>query len=372
MSFDPARNLADQIRIVKNALIVPSADGEYRGLFRKGGVYGEDGTYLPLAQCLRAPGLPITMRPETPPPEAADHREGSWLYGGMLFSHFGHFLLESTSRLWAADHVDADLAGVIFMTRQYKTWPARYVRPLLPRFRLFGPPADNPVGIVKPTRVDRLVVAPQGFGGGAMIAGCPEFRDYIHRRFGNDIPAAGADKIYISRTRLFTKRSRYLAEARIEALLEAEGYRIFHPQTLPFEDQIAQYKAAHTIISCDSSAVHLAALFAGPHSRVALTLRRSGAMAADFVAQFRHFAGVEPVVIDAIRRQYLRKRADGFIQQGGRFSEIDFPAMGARLHAAGFIRDASGWTDPPEEMLKAERRAIEDSNGVELVEAGSD
>ncbi|SDE01351.1 Protein of unknown function [Paracoccus isoporae] len=368
MAFDPDRKLAPQIRIVENALIVPSADGDFRGLFRKAGVYDGDGHYLPLAECLRSPGLPITMRPGTPPPEAQDHLKGCWLYGGMLFSHFGHFLLQSTSRLWAAEHVDDKLDGTIFLTRQRMTWPARYVRPLVPRLRHFGPGTENPVGVVKPVRVERLVVAPQGFGGGPAIAGCPEFRDYIHRHFGRDVPAEGAEKIYISRTKLFTKRSRYLAEPRIEALLEKEGYRIFHPQTLPFEEQIAQYKAARRIISCDSSALHLAALLAGPDTQVAMTLRRSEDMAPEFIDQFRYLCGVSPVVIDTITKQYQRRLSDGVIQPGGTFSEIDFAKMGRELHAAGFIGDRSGWTAPPPEMLAAERRAIEESNGVELVE----
>ncbi|MFD2232836.1 hypothetical protein [Phaeospirillum tilakii] len=65
------------------------------------GVYRRSGTVCPLSMLDRAAG-PWT-EPHDPAaidPAEVPVRPGPAVYGGLLFPHFGHFLLESTNRLW--------------------------------------------------------------------------------------------------------------------------------------------------------------------------------------------------------------------------------------------------------------------------------
>lgn len=359
MTFDPDRPLTDDIRIVENAMIVPFGAGEVQGIARPAGVADSSGTWLDLGRCWRAPDRAVTFSPEASVDPAPDTDQmetiaGTWIYGGMLYHHFGHFLLESTSRLWVRGALDLRMKGELFLPKTRVLRPNRFVRPLRPMLEAFGARPKRSAALIRPARVERLVMAPQGFGTGEMIAGCPEYRRIMRRRLGRKIVPDGAERIYISRSRLFARRGRYLGEARIERLLAEAGYRIFHPQEQSFAAQIAQYKAARVILSSDSSALHLAAFFARPGDRVAIVLRRPGDIVNDYQTQFRQFAGVEPDVIDALNGRLHQSGISATGTMNEVFSELDFPRLGRTLVDLGYLSDASGWTAQPADEIAAE------------------
>lgn len=321
---------------VVSALVVPFGAGRARGIARPAGVFDGDGLPVRRARCLRDLGLKVTTTPPLPDPaEGEETLSGTWLFGGMLYAHFGHFLCESTARLWALDRPGPPVAGVLFHPRKRATWPRRFLRPIRPWLALAG--VEGPVELpMRPCRVERLLVPDQAFGTGGMIGGRPEFHRFVRERFGAGIAAEGAERIYISRSRLFARRGRILGEAWLEARMQAEGYRIFHPQEHPIEAQVAQYKAARVVVSTDCSALHLAAFFARPGDRVAIVLRRPGRTVQDFVTQYRTFCGVEPVVIDCLCGLHSYEGAK-LGQMSEVFGEIDPAALQAALVAAGFL-----------------------------------
>lgn len=361
MTFDPTKSLTGDIQIIENATIVPFGDGKTKGAVRPAAVYDADGQVVPLGQCLRNTGTPVTVTPDAPMPQIDDAPlPGTWLFGGMLYTHFGHMLLESTSRFWARPEFAGELQGDVFLAKKHVTWPVRFVRPLEPLLGMFGGNPGNTQALVSPARVERLIVPPQGFGTGDMIAGSPEYRAYMKATLGADVPAEGADRIYISRTGLFSKRGRYFGEHRLESLLEAEGYRIFHPQDHPIEEQIAQYKAARRIISSNSSALHLAAFFARESDDIAIILRRPGNIIQDFRTQFRYFAGHEPDEIDALDGRLFALRAEGKRRPNMNevYSVLDFPKLGQALTEYGYVRHGRDWAAQPESEIEAERIAL--------------
>ncbi len=364
MVFDPDKVLAADIRIIENALVLPEGNGRQTGIARPAGVFDHEGRYLPLSQSWRGDGLPVTLEPE-PPIALPEGRplSGTWLFGGLLYQHFGHFLAESTSRFWALDHVAGQVDGVVFLPKKLLNRPKRFVAPLVPLLQMFSPVLAQAHAPVAALRVERLVLAPQGFGTGAMMAGSPEYRAFIRQNFGRDIPPDGAEKIYISRSRLFSKRGRYFGEAKIDALMEAEGYRIFHPQDHPVEEQIAQYKAAKRIVSSDSSALHLAAFFTGPQDRIAIILRRPGDIVNDFLRQFESFAGHRPDVIDALSGRIYRLEGAKPRQMSEVYTDLDFPALQKALAAGGYINGQDSWTNPSEAEAEAERADLAERLG---------
>lgn len=367
MAFDPNQTQAAEVRSIANALIVPFGSGRSKGISRPAGVFDAEGRFQPQSQCLRHSTLAVTTQPADAPPATDSQLAGTWLYGGMLYQHFGHFLAESTARLWAADHAGMPVDGVIFLPKKQMNRPKRFVEPMLPLLRLFDPRFGRAVAPVAPVQVERLVLAPQGFGTGDMMAGSPEYRAFIRAGFGRDIPGSGAENIYISRTRLFSKRGRYFSEARLEALLEAEGYRIFHPQEHPLEEQIAQYKAARRIVSSDSSALHLAAFFTQSQDRIAIILRRPGNTIGDYLRQFQSFAGIRPDVCDALGGGLWQFEGAKLSQMSEIYAELDFPALAAQLAAQGYIRNPGAWTMPPATEIEAERRDLSQRLGRDII-----
>lgn len=338
---------------IQEATVDPFADGNRRGACRPAGIYNSSGKYVKLGHCLRRDGMPITSRPPKGMPEGDFRRlEGRWLFGGMLYQHFGHFLLESTSRLWAVDHIDTQIDGVLFLPRKKLTWERRYVVPIIPWLQYFGEEFTAVEAPTSPVHVEELIVPQQAFGAGSMMAGSEEYRDFVHRRLGKEISADGAERIYISRSKLTSRRGRYLGEGQLEEQMEAEGYRIFHPQGHSFEEQIAQYKAAKYIVSSDNSALHLAAFFTQPDARVAIIIRRQSNAVNDISLQFEKFAGLTPDVVDVM---------DGRVFQSGDkvmkneiYTALDMRRLGETLLGLGFTAQTKPWPLLSEEETQAE------------------
>ncbi|PTQ74395.1 uncharacterized protein DUF563 [Celeribacter persicus] len=361
--FNPQTPLTGDIVTLENALIVPWGEGRKRGISRPAGIYDADGTYQPLSQCFRNTSAVTTTEPKGPVPETEEELKGTWLYGGLLYQHFGHALLESTSRLWARS-VMPEVENVAFLMKKQVNRPGRFTRPMKPMIDMFAGGIGEMAGIKAPTRVERLVLAPQAFGTGDMIAGSPDFRAHVHRVLTDRVKPVGPEKIYISRTELYSKRGRYFAEDRIEALLEAEGYHIYHPQLHDLDAQAAQYAAAHTIISSDNSALHMAAFFARPNSRLAIIQRRPADVLDDYLRQYEWFADVHVNVIDALNGRYYQ--FDGAGQSNELYAELDFPTLGRDLVENGYIRDTSGWDNPAPETIEAERRRLSEKLGIDI------
>lgn len=365
LDFDPERRLADQIRVIENAVVVPWGRGQKRAMARPAGVFTSDGAFCEDAMTYRAATRPTTVAPEFPADdEIKDEITGTVLFGGLAYGHFGHALCESTSRLWALDAFDGDIDQILFLPKKKLTWASRSLSLVKPLLRTMG---DLPVihAINDPTRIERLVIAPQGFGVNDMIGGTPEFRDFTDRRWRQRTQADGPEKIYISRSQVFRKRGRFLLEEQIEAELEAEGFTIFHPQQHDLETQLAHYKAAKVIISTDNSALHLAAFVADPTCRVAILLRRPGTIYRDFQEQLKLFAGITPVISDNCTRFWFR--AGERVQPNEVVSLIDFTQTGRALAAAGLIENGD-WANPKTSEVDAAVEEFEAHGEMKLSE----
>lgn len=359
MSFDPDQSQAPSIRVVRNALLVPFGAGPEKGICRPAGVYDARGEFVESSLCWRRSGMPVTSRPEGEMPEKKGRRQrGTWLFGGMAYRHFGHFLCEATGRLWAQDHFDQPIDGVVYLPKLRRGKAEKFLHPALPWARICG--AQGKITAFNdPTRFQQLIVPPQSFGTGDMIAGQPEFRRFISENCGRDIAPSGAEKIYISRSALFLKRGRYFGEALIEDWLRDEGYEIYHPQAHPIADQIAQYKAARVILSSDSSALHLAAFFARQGDKVGIIIRRPGAIVTDFITQYAHFSGVVPLVLQTLTGRNFQIEGTASKQTSELYAELDLAALGAGLAGGGFIANPSRWMNLTDAELEAERQGYE-------------
>lgn len=351
----PDRGWSRQVREVPDARVYPPVEP---GLVTASGVMTQDGGDVAEAALWRG-----SRRLNLPPFTAAgptERLEGRWLWGGVLWLYFAHFVTESLGRLWALDVVDRGaLDGILFIPRRpdKRTDLTGFHKGV---FDAFG--VDLPVRVAdRPLSVEQLVVPGQGFGLGEIAAGTPAMRAFARAHFGDRIAADGPEKLYISRARLGDGRGGLIGEAALEAHLEAEGYTVFHPERHDIATQIARYKAARQVLASEGSAVHLFAYAARPDQRVGIILRRKSGVTSSMAQHVAGFSGRAPVLIDALARSWQPK-----VSQRKRLAqgEPDMKALRAALIETGFLPDTTA--DWP--ALTAEAVAAELGDGFEAAE----
>lgn len=316
-----------------------------RGFVQQAGVLDAQGSPVPHATLWRG-SRALTTAPDRPA-EIQGKLDGTWLYGGVLWPNFAHFLVESTARLWALETKDAkDLQGIAFLPKNPSAADA--VRDLHTEFlQLLG--HDLPIHVAaNPMEVENLVVPGQGFGLGQIVTGTQRFRDVFRSRFAAEVEPDGPDKIYISRSPLGPGRDGFVGEDMIEHYLEESGYEIFHPQQHSLTVQIARYKAATHVIAAEGPAMHLFAFVASAHQKVAMILRRRSPATANIEAHVQAFAGYAPLTIDAIRRAWApttshRKRLY--------VSELDMRRLQSALVQASFVEHGPTWENVPQARI---------------------
>jgi len=313
------------------AIFVPEREGDGK---LASGILRADGSYCALSQGWIRARKPMPA-PSLQRAEQIKPLPGTHLFGGNFRGHFGHFLVESTARLWALDHLPVQPESILYLPYRGEVGPIEKVIEGHDRFyRLLG--IDMPVRTYgTPLRVERLFVPELGFGWAERYAGSPAYRAFMQGRLRAAVAPEGGKKLYISRARLAAQRGGILGETVIEENLARAGYEVFHPEKHPIDVQIARYRAAERIVALDGSALHLAAYVTDPGTRVAMILRRSKALAGDYQLQFRAFCDVALDVINVVRTDWVSggsNRVD-FRSVG----EIDFASLFQSLAAEGYV-----------------------------------
>ncbi|MBV0912730.1 glycosyltransferase 61 family protein [Anianabacter salinae] len=290
----------------------------------------------------RTPGLPDGEMPTLP---------GRWLWGGVLFGHFGHFLVESAARLWALPGLEAPVEGVVFIPKRprHQGGLAGFQQAFL---SLMQPGLRAEVVSGAPMRVEELVVPGQGFGLGGISAATPEMKAAFRDHFATGIAPEGPERLYVSRSKLGRLESGLIGEEALEARLAEEGYEVFHPQDHDIPTQIARYKAAWKIVMADGSAGHLFAYVGRSDQDVAYILRR------DFwtegpITQIEGFTGRAPLVLNRLSAIWQPKDEGDRQFHGVTLGVLDLPALGRDLKAAGFVSGSVSWTAVPDSDIAA-------------------
>ncbi|KIN60705.1 DUF563 multi-domain protein [Sulfitobacter noctilucae] len=332
----PEGGWTTQIETLEKAVVVPPTEQNF---VQKAGLLRSDGSYHSSGALWRN-GRSLTIKPPMPEGELP-LRKGTWLWGGVLWMHFGHFLVESTARLWALDHLKDKIDGILFIPKRPRNGEdvLQFQRDLV---ALLG--TDAPVVCAAaPERVEKLIVPGQGFGLGRMIEGTQEYRAAIANRFGKDVKADGAEKLYISRSKLPAGRGNLIGESELEAKLAAEDYSIYHPEKHDIFHQIATYKAARQVIAAEGSALHMLAMVADPKTDIAMIVRRPSGATANLETHVRSFTGTAPVTITHLKRSW---KPLGAAKPRMWMGELDMPAVQTALAQAGFIAKGSARWDP--------------------------
>lgn len=349
----PTGGWSEQCEYVENALIVPS-DGS--GMRQECGVFDAKGTYLPSAVLYRNTGPLMLPPPEVP--EAQETLPGTWLWGGVLLNHFGHFLTETLARVWAHSEVAGEIAGIVFLHKRngdVNSFHRQF-------YGLCQIKTELRCASV-PTKVEKLIVPGQAFGLGAIAYGTAKHHAFFHTQFAKNVAPDGPKRLYVSRSALSLGKGGAIGETTLEANLEKEGYEIFHPQQHPLDVQIARYKAAEKIVGLDGSAFHLAGFCLRPDQDVAIIWRRSSGAAEHILKQLHGATGKVPLKIEEIEVDWIvasRKRADRFS-----IGQIDIPAIGRELAKHGFLDADPNWAPVEKEVIDKQIALVSEETKTE-------
>ena len=229
------------------------------------------------------------------------------VYGGMMFNHFGHFILESLCRLHAYESLRHINPLILFHLPD--GIPPRYLERTNYAHQVLtglGIPVDRIVFADRPLRLQSLHIPSQEYGYGFMHAPEDSFVEFIRRfQHRRRIPRGFGDskRIYVSRSNL--RRGRIVGEDRFERILEEQGYRIFHPEDYTMHEQLTVYSQAQQIIFAEGSALLGCILLPDLDAAVAVVARRrepgrSSRVTVDCLQGY----GKPLLWIDAVKGQY--------------------------------------------------------------------
>ena len=234
-------------------------------------------------------------------PAATETLGGTHLFGGVVSKHFGHVLCGGTARLWGLDHSPCAVDGIVFFGRDPEM-PNRLATRARGILGAFG--IDLPVRIIDaPTRIERVVVAAQGFGVEDLLVGTPAYRRAMRTRAAApDAVPAEARRLYVSRAKQSPRRGYTIGEAALQAALAAHGFEIVHPEDIGLAEQLALYRQAACIVASDGSALHVAGFAAPTGCHVVMLQRREGPTLDHIAESLGRFLGCPPDVIRADRQ----------------------------------------------------------------------
>ncbi|MCP9818150.1 glycosyltransferase family 61 protein [Synechococcus sp. Cruz-9H2] len=352
-------NTSASIEFINDGYVAPltslaPAIGTKRGFF-DGGVHYCDGSICSL-------GLQIKGSYDNQPQpldrlEVRQNLEGSFVFGGLLQNeHFGHFMAESLTRLWAAQHL-AKADCIVFYLRERSRPVAQFVNEtlalLLPRnsYRI----------ITEPTKIKFLAVPGQlGDLNQGFIYGHPLVREMVGNLCTN--PINGPKKLYVARSRLGGREGGIVLEAAIQDNLIKEGYTILHPQEHSIESQLQLYGSAEKLIFAEGSAVHLYALVANIHQDSFIIWRRKKHGTFDW--QLQSFGAKKTFGIPSVSELWVPVSEPSVTVRGRAI--LDFDSLCLQLTRHGFI-GGTKWSSPSHDRLKAEFDGVRQKMNIDFV-----
>ena len=281
--------------------------------------------------------------PVYPVGEVPVYFEGRHLFGGMLSNeHFGHFIAENLSRLWALDQLDSSYVSIVYYLRVPKRPVAQFINET---FRLLFP--DVSLNIVTSLSQFELLAVPQDLLERSYTFGHPLIRSMSSRlRLKEE---GRAKRVFVSRSGLAKSLGGLLGDRFIDERFAAEGYEIVHPEAISITEQLKVYASADYLVFADGSAVHLYALIANADQKVFIIWRRG--KNPEFDLQIQSFGG-GPVWGEPCLKELWVPEIDMPDTSRGK-AILDFVQLSRQLKAAGFI-DGPEWSQPMDEVMQAE------------------
>jgi capsular polysaccharide biosynthesis protein len=269
------------------------------------------------------------------------------VYLGWLFSHYGHFLMQSLARVWHLADLDPSVNVIFHAANPEQSRPTSWAQRIL---AAFGIPPERILTLDQPARIRRLIVpeplfAPRSVADDHTVrvheAMAEPYRNLAARIAGDSRPSP--QPLYLSRRRLPSSQRLIIGEAQLEDLLRQQGFRITYPETMPFEEQVRLINS-HTDIFSNAGSAAQNVLFALHAPR--LHLLTSGAQFSPDYFMHKTLVGSPTTFINGLN---TGGRANFPKARKVTPHLVDMPTCIAYLDQHGFMTDSPA-VDPDSEV----------------------
>ena len=265
-----------------------------------------------------------TMPERIAPPAKAARIKDPVLFLGEVHDHYGHFITDSMSRMWALDELPAGLK-VLFTPDPGLRLETPLVRRLMGAVGIEETRLLRPDG---PTVFDKLYCPI----GALQLSRIYQRFEAVHRRAAEALMRGGVERptapVYLTRSGLQQGLRRLKGEAELERRLEREGFVVVSPERLDLASQMAIFNSPHPVVGPFGSAMHT-------------VLFRTAERGAGLATLFPGKVPPRFMMVDAIKgaeAAYIRCiRFEGEESEGGSGWVLDPDAAMAHLDAAGLL-----------------------------------
>lgn len=242
-----------KLSLIRNARVMP-----FQGTMDHfaAGVYDGDGRFLD-SSIIRHRASPSEYLPVT------KTLSGTYIFGGYLFYHFGHFLLESLSRVYAIRQ--CRLYPVVF------TSPNEHVGEAQKKLFRFLRIENEILLLREPTAIENLIMSEAGSSIHPPLLLEEQVRALGVFRAG--APQESGNKIWLSRSKV--RGGGLENEADIEKELRRMDWTIVHPEELSYREQARCVSTARRVAGLDGSAFYSALLADTVHGDFSVFSRRA-------------------------------------------------------------------------------------------------
>lgn len=179
---------------------------------------------------------------------------------GHYNNHWGHFLVESMTRLWPLiDNINPDY-DYIFIPVNCGGFTGTHGKNCLGILELFGFKKEQIKFAAEPVQYDKVIIPETtwGFEGG----GYHKIQGEVFNRAAKSVEPSKYEKVYFSRRKL--ELDNLFGEDKIENVFKDNGYKVIYPEKLSTKEQIAIVKGAKHLAGISGSALHIAAFASSP------------------------------------------------------------------------------------------------------------
>jgi capsular polysaccharide biosynthesis protein len=235
----------DELLDVKGAYFIPKSFC----------LFDSDGQRIPLSCSRRGPGLSEIFHAnieQIHPPDDCANIPDPLIYLSWLPAHWGHFLTESISRLWARSE-QPELSRLRGFFAHLEVLPP----PILEFLNALGLDESRFLTSSKPVRLERCFIPAASFSNRAeaYAVHLASSRDVAQVLLGNVPISKSNQPVFLSRSKFKIVRT-LRHEAELEERLAAHGVLIVYPETMTLAEQVALFNTHSTFIGCFGSAFH--------------------------------------------------------------------------------------------------------------------
>lgn len=240
-----------QLEAYHNAVLIPDNQGCDTQI--RGGIYTYNKTFIKNSLLVREKDMQVSRNSMMPvaykKPELTLF--GHYVFGGYLFNHYGHAIIETLSRIWCAQYTSYPF--IYTTTNKFVQGFSQLHHDL---FKLINLP--QPLYIDKPTEIENVTIPSMGVIIDNFIA--PEQIDALSK-FDAGVYTM-KQKTWLSRSsyRKSIASDRYTQnielQKRIEEKLSNQGWIIFHPHKHSLHTQLQTISESYIVAGFESSAFH--------------------------------------------------------------------------------------------------------------------